>query len=121
MARILFVDDDPFTLETLTKAVQIFGHTAMLAANGEQALTLARQEVPDLIMTDMRLPDMDGLTLVKCLKQEPFLAKIPVVMLSASPEIDVAEIAQSAGAEAFVNKPIRLQALLDVIGRYTSG
>ena len=120
MARILFVDDDPYTLETLTKAVQIFGHQALIAGNGEQALALALQELPDLIMTDMRLPDMDGLSLVKRIKQEPLLAQIPVVMLSASPEIDVAEIAQSAGAKAFVNKPIRLQALLDVIARYTS-
>ena len=100
MARILFVDDDPYTLETLTKAVQIFGHQALIAGNGEQALALALQELPDLIMTDMRLPDMDGLSLVKRIKQEPLLAQIPVVMLSASPEIDVAEIAQSAGAKA---------------------
>lgn len=120
MARILFVDDDPFTLETLTKAVQIFGHQALLAANGEQALALALQELPDLIMTDMRLPDMDGLALVKYFKQETNLAQIPIVMLSASPEIDIAEIVQSAGAKAFVCKPIRLQALLDVITRYTS-
>jgi len=120
MARILFVDDDPFTLETLTKAVQIFGHQALLASNGAQALEVALREIPDLIMTDMRLPDMDGLSLVKCFKKEINLTQIPVVMLSASPEIDVAEIAQSAGVKAFVNKPIRLQALLDVIARYTS-
>ena len=120
MARILFVDDDPYTLETLTKAVQIFGHQALLAGNGEQALALALQELPDLIMTDMRLPDMDGLSLVKRIKEETLLAQIPVVMLSASPEIDIAEVAQLAGAKAFVNKPIRLQALLDVIARYTS-
>lgn len=121
MARILFVDDDPYTLETLHKAVQIFGHQAILATSGEQALSLVLAQSLDLIITDMRLPDMDGLTLLERLGQETAAAKIPVVMLSASPELDVAEVAQAAGAKAFVNKPVRLQALLDVIQQFALG
>lgn len=118
MARILFVDDDPFTLETLDKSVQIFGHQAILASTGKQGLDMARSHIPDLIMLDMRLPDMDGLTILKNLRLTPSTAPIPVVVLSASPEVDFAEVSQAAGADNILNKPIRLQTLQDVIQRY---
>jgi CheY-like chemotaxis protein len=97
--------------------VQIFGHQAILATSGEQALSLVSAQSPDLIITDMRLPDMDGLTLLERLRQEPSQA-VPVIMLSASAELDVAKMAEAAGAKAFVNKPVRLQSLLDVIQQY---
>jgi CheY-like chemotaxis protein len=69
----------------------------------------------------MMLPDMDGLQLLGHLHEDTNVAHIPVVVLSASPEIDLAEIAQAAGAETFLTKPVRLQTLIDVIQRYTSG
>ncbi|HJW90878.1 MAG TPA: response regulator [Anaerolineales bacterium] len=118
MARILFVDDDPFTLETLQKSVQLFGHLALLANSGAQALAMATKDPPDLIMTDMRLPDMDGLTLVNQLKQDPSTAGIAVVILSASPELDAAELTQAAGARDYLLKPVRLQTLKEIIERY---
>jgi CheY-like chemotaxis protein len=120
MARILFVDDDFQTLETLNKSVQIIGHQAFLASTGEEALALAGAEDLDLIMTDMMLPDMDGLTLVKKLRQSAETAPIPVVMLSASPEVDLAEVSKAAGANTFLNKPVRLQTLFDTIHQFTT-
>lgn len=119
MARILFVDDDPLTLETLKRSVEIFGHEALLASSGEQAEALVAEQRPDLILTDMKLSDMDGLSLVKTLKDIPRAADIPVVVLSASPEVDASEISLAAGAEEFLTKPVRLQTLQDVIRRYT--
>ena len=119
MARILFVDDDPLTLETLKRSVELFGHQAVLATSGEQAQSLVIEQPPDLIMTDMMLPDTDGVSLVKILKDNPELAAIPVVVLSASPEIDASEISLAAGAEEFLTKPVRLDKLQSVIERYT--
>jgi len=121
MASILFIDDDPMTLETLSRSIEIFGHQALIASSGEQAQILIGEQSPDLILTDMNLPDMDGLSLVKGLKQNPLAAQIPVVMLSASPEIDASQVAVEAGAEEFLAKPIRLQTLQEVIERYTGG
>lgn len=120
MARILFVDDDPFTLETLNKSVQLFGHQAVLATNGEQALRLAKECSPDLIMTDMMLPDMDGLNLVTSLRKDPSTSCIPIVMLTASPEIDALQLSRAAGVDAYLNKPIHLQQLQEVIQKYTT-
>jgi CheY-like chemotaxis protein len=119
MARILFVDDDPLTLETLKRSVELFNHQAIQASSGSQARQLAEDSLPDLILTDMRLPDMDGLSLVKALKGNPATAAIPIVVLSASVEADVADVCRAAGAEEFVPKPVRLQALQDLIARYT--
>jgi CheY-like chemotaxis protein len=121
MARILFIDDDPLTLQTLKKSVELFGHQAILANSGSEALALAVEQSPDLIMTDMSLPDMDGLSLIKRFQQEQVLKDIPMVMLSASPELDASQLALAAGAREFVTKPVRLQTLQQVIQRYTGG
>jgi CheY-like chemotaxis protein len=120
MARILFVDDDPFTLETLSKAAEVLGHQAILAHTGQEALKLASKESPDLIFIDMRLPDTDGVALISALKSKKKIAKIPMFMLSASPAEDVVERSTAAGARAYIDKPIRLQTLLEIIEEYAS-
>jgi len=121
MARILFVDDDPHMLETLDKSAQLFGHQAIIAKSGEEALKLATTQSPDLIMTDMMLPDMDGMALLDQLRQNDATASIPVVVLSASPEVDLARLSEQAGADSYLSKPVRLQTLQNVIEHYTSG
>jgi CheY-like chemotaxis protein len=121
VACVLFVDDDPYTLEMLDKSVQILGHKALLANSGKEALELAATGSPDLIVTDMRLPDMDGLALLSQLKQGFATAQIPVVILSAGPELDAVKMSQAAGAGDYLEKPIRLQTLQEAIERFTSG
>jgi CheY-like chemotaxis protein len=120
MARILFIDDDPMTLETLGKAVEVFGHQSIWAASGQEALQTALEETPDIIFLDMSLPDIDGLALIGKLRQIPSLLSTPLLVLSASPELDAAELAREAGAQAYLTKPIRLQALLDTIQQHSS-
>ena len=108
------------TLETLSRSIEIFGHQALIASSGEQAQELIAGQSPDLIVTDMNLPDIDGISLVKQIKADPRSSSIPIVILSASPEIDATEIALSAGAEEFLEKPVRLDKLQSVINQYTS-
>lgn len=120
MARILFVDDDPFSLETLAKAVEVFGHHALIANTGKECLDIASGQSPDLIFCDMSLPDMDGLKLVEELKGSTATAQIPVLILSASPAMDAVELAKAAGATAYLNKPIHLQNLLSIIEEFST-
>jgi CheY-like chemotaxis protein len=120
MARVLFIDDDPFTLETLSRAAEILGHEAITASTGEQALALASEQLPDLIFSDLRLPDYEGIDLVQQLKSQESTANIPMFILSASPAVDAVERTQAAGAEAYLNKPIRLQTLMEIIQDYAS-
>jgi CheY-like chemotaxis protein len=115
MARILFVDDDLSTLETLTRAVQLFGHLALQASTGQAALNAVTRELPDLVFTDMMLPDMDGIDFIENMHRQTNIRQIPVYVLSASPEIDSAERAEAVGAKGYLNKPIRLQTLMNII------
>lgn len=120
MARLLFVDDDPYTLETLAKAVEVLGHQALTASNGREAYLVATEQLPDLIFADMRLSDTDGASLINLLRAEARLANIPMFILSAGPAEDAIGRSQAAGARAYLNKPIHLQTLLDLIQEYTS-
>lgn len=121
MARLLFVDDEKELLNTLKKAVEMFGHQALLASSEEQAMSIALAECPDLIFVDMMLAETDGLSIVRQLKLPGSpSAQIPVVVLSAGPELDAGELAQQAGALDYLLKPVRLQTLLDTIHRLTS-
>ena len=86
MARILFVDDDPLTLETYSTIISYFGHDVLLASNGAQALQVAVQDLPDLLVLDMNMPDMHGFDLLRKLRKNPVTANLPAIMVSASPD-----------------------------------
>ena len=119
MANILFVDDEPLTRKLLTQAATIMGHAALTAANEEEAIKLANEAQPDLIVTDVNLNGRRSLQMIKQLHNAPATSAIPIVTLSA---LDLSEIqaeAKANGAVASLEKPIRLQELLEVIGEYT--
>jgi CheY-like chemotaxis protein len=120
MALILFVDDDPYTLETMTKAAEVLGHRAMVADSYQAALAVLGKTMPDLIFTDMNLTGKNGISLVQEIKGQSSTAGIPVIILSASPEVATVEEAQAAGALAYLNKPVRLNKLQEVIEFYTA-
>ncbi|HBX69137.1 MAG TPA: two-component system response regulator [Chloroflexi bacterium] len=119
MARILFVDDDPLTLETYSTIISYFGHEVLLAANGGDALEVAVQESPDMMVLDMNMPDMHGFDLLRKLRKNPLTAHLPAVMVSASPEA-FADGAIAAGAQEFRSKPVRPDDLLALIEKYTA-
>lgn len=119
MARILFVDDDPLTLETYSTIIGYFGHDVLLAGNGEQAMQVATQEIPDMLVLDMNMPDMHGFDLLRKLRKNPKTSHLPAVMVSASPDA-FAESAIAAGAQEFRSKPVRPDDLLALIDQYTA-
>ena len=119
MARILFVDDDPLTLETYAHIISFYGHDVLLAGTAEQALETAKNEMPDLMILDMNLPDLHGFDLLRRLRKNTKTADIPAVMVSASPDA-MADSAILAGAQEFRSKPVLPDELLEIIDRYTS-
>ena len=121
MACILFVDDDLDTLRLMNTAVVMFGHHALTATSGQEGIRMAAEEAPDLIMMDMLLYDLDGISIIRCLKSNPMLASIPIVMVSASGETDLAEKARAAGAKGYLQKPVDLRKLQETIQKYTNG
>ena len=86
MSCILFVDDDPLTLETYDKIFRLLGYGVLLASSGENAMQVLEEQQVDLIVLDMRLDDMDCVDLIKLIKANPLTEAIPMVMVSANPE-----------------------------------
>jgi signal transduction histidine kinase/CheY-like chemotaxis protein len=111
---VLVVDDDPVARDLLRRYLGRGGFRVETAANGEDALRLARQLSPDAITLDVLMPKMDGWAVLTALKEDPDLDSIPVSMLSI---VDDRRIGYSLGASEFLTKPIDRDKLLAVLAR----
>src|SRR6185312_9461017 len=106
MSTVLIADDDAAVRRLLVSLLRPHGHRLLEAADGEQALALAKAEHPDVIVSDILMPAMDGYELVRQLRSEPETARTPVVFLSAEYDNEEArELAQAAGAVRILRKP----------------
>jgi len=113
MATILVVDDEPDALHLLRAWLSKHDYDVVTAATGEQAFNMAVNQLPNLILLDVMLPDIDGLTICKRLRATPATSHIPVILLTAyDPAVGRAE-ALMAGANDYITKPIILHELLD--------
>lgn len=114
---ILIVDDDAGIRELVRIFLAHKGHTAVSVSNGQEALTyLDRQPLPELILLDLMMPVMDGATFREVQRQQPRLARIPVVVMSAAENIEAQ--APTLTADAYLPKPIDFDALLAVAEQY---
>jgi DNA-binding response OmpR family regulator len=107
--RILVVDDDPKILKALDQALRKEGYEVMRAADGEEALALAREEEPDLIVLDIMLPKLDGFEV--CAKIRA-LSNVPILILSARGEEMDKVVGFNVGADDYLTKPFRLSELV---------
>lgn len=115
MARVLVVEDNKANMKLTSLLLHSAGHTVLSAVDAEIGLTLARSENPDLILMDIQLPGMDGLTATALLKQDPITASIPIIALTAMAMKADRERSDLAGCDAYISKPLRYQELLDAI------
>ena len=114
MARetILVIDDEEDILELVRYNLAREGYTVRTATSGEQALRMIRQELPDLVLLDLMLPNIDGLEVCKRIKGDPDLAGVPVVMLTAKgAETDIVA-GLELGAADYITKPFSPRILL---------
>jgi len=111
MSLILLVDDSPAVRESYTDALEALGHLVIQAVDGAQALVLAQEFMPDLILTDWRLPRVDGCELTRRLKESPRISDIPVLLHSAD------EDPHEPGVAAFLSKPCTLADLKTQVTR----
>jgi CheY-like chemotaxis protein len=105
-ARILIIDDNATNLKLATDVLSCEGHIIANAENAQHALEVLAQFHPDLILMDISMPGMDGLTLTRQLKADPSMRQVPIVALTASAmkgdEIRIRE----AGCDGYITKPI---------------
>ncbi len=115
MTRILFIDDDILTLNLMGKVAELLGHEALLCSTGCAGLEMAEGEGPGLILVDLRLPDRDGIEVIRALRSLPATETTPAFLLSAGISNKTAEAARTAGADGCLEKPISLETLSQVL------
>ncbi|MCL4254213.1 MAG: response regulator, partial [Anaerolineae bacterium] len=114
---ILVVDDHPPSLQVLTAILSKQGHTIRAVMSGKMALTAAQTETPDLVLLDVKLPDMDGYEVCRQFKNDERLRGVPVIFIS-SPETTYDKIhAFEVGAVDYIMKPFQID---DVVARVES-
>jgi len=120
--RVLVVDDDRVIQQLLEVNLELEGYqVAGTASDGQEAIAMAAELKPDLILLDIMMPKMDGLEVCRQLKADPKLSKIPIVLLSArAQDMDIRE-GLEIGADAYLTKPFDPVELLDVVGRLLAG
>ncbi|MCS7305106.1 MAG: sigma-54 dependent transcriptional regulator [Thermoguttaceae bacterium] len=115
MAHLLIVDDEPSICWGLQRLAEQMGHTASVAASAEQAMILARQNRPDVIIMDVRLPGMDGLEALKKIHAD--FGPLPVIIITAFGDLPTAVEAIRTGAFEYLTKPFELRAAERAIQR----
>ncbi len=116
MATILIVDKNPDDRRVYTTLLGNYGHRLLEAEDGIQALELARAELPNLMITDILMPMMDGFTLVRRLRAEPLLMAIPVVFHTSNyDETEIHRLARASGVIHILRKPPEPQAILRAV------
>ncbi len=112
MSKILIVDDEEYVRELLETFLRSEGYETVTAATGNAAIESTKRELPHLILLDVMLPDLDGLTVCRRLRQSIRTTYIPIIMLTARQGVGEKVEALSSGADDYVTKPFNLQELL---------
>ena len=104
-ASILVVDDDPLNRKLLVRLLEQEGHRVETAANGREALERVPAEPPDVVLLDIVMPELDGISVLERLKADPALQHVPVIMISAVDELESVVRCVEIGAEDYLPKP----------------
>lgn len=118
MATILVVDDYPVIQRILSLTLQINNHDVLTAGNGLEALDILSHSHVDLIITDVSMPEMDGLALLSHLRSTEPYQQLPVIVLTAIGQDEVREVAAQKGASGFLTKPTSSQELIEIVRNY---
>jgi CheY-like chemotaxis protein len=102
---VLIVEDSPSMMEQIVKILNLSGYRTRQAGYAMQAVGVARKERPDLILTDVGLPDMDGATAASLLRDDPAFSDVPVVLMSALSREELQERMAETGAVDLLPKP----------------
>ena len=113
--RVLLCDDEPVIRELVRTMLTSGSDEVDVAPDGVECLKAAKSHPFDLILLDIVLPGMDGITVCRLLKSDPFTAHVPIYMLTAKAKAADVESAKRAGADGYINKPFRGAELMDLV------
>src|SRR5262245_52132094 len=120
MATVLVVEDNRLNLELVNDILEAEGHAVLQASTAEEGIEIARRELPDLMLMDIRLPGVDGHSEVRLLKDGPETNRIPTIALTAQAMTGDRETSLAAGFDGYIPKPISVQGLREEVSRLLS-
>ena len=115
MARILIVDDSPSQLMGIRRIVEKLGHEALTAEDGAAGVDLAKKELPDLILMDVVMPNLNGFQATRSITREPTTRHIPVILVTTKDQDTDRVWGMRQGARAYLTKPFSEEELSEVI------
>jgi two-component system cell cycle response regulator DivK len=115
---VLIVEDNELNMKLFHDLLDAHGYQTLQTRNGMDALKLARDQRPDLILMDIQLPEVSGLEVTKWLKEDDELRRIPVVAVTAFAMKGDEERIRQGGCEAYISKPISVGTLIDTVRRF---
>lgn len=117
MASILTVDDSPSVRQMIKLVLGPAGHQVAEAADGSEGLAKAKGQRFDLVITDLNMPVMNGLDMIKGMRAMPSLTGVPIVFLTTESDDSVKQQAKAAGATGWITKPFKPEQLLAVVAK----
>ena len=118
MSVILIVEDNEKNMKLVRDLLQFKGYQTLEAGTGMEGLRLAREKKPDLVLMDIQLPDIDGITALAKLRADPATEKIPVVAVSASVMPDEQSRIVASGFNDYITKPINVKSFVETVQRF---
>ena len=118
MATVLVVEDNDMNMQLVEYLLEEGGFTIMKATSGEEALRVTSEQPPDLILMDIHLPGMDGLSVVKQMKEDARTQRIPILALTAHAMRGDRDRFLQAGCDGYISKPIDVKSFIPAIQRY---
>ena len=115
--KILLTDDDREFVEAMKTRLEGDGYTVTVAYDGDECIDLARQVKPDIMITDVSMPKMDGYSMVKAIKQDNEIKHIPIIILSGKDQME--EIFKMEGINEFLVKPFEYDVLMQKVKSLT--
>jgi adenylate cyclase len=115
VATVMIVDDNPTMVEMLSMALNIFGHNALAAYSGEEALEQIPRADLDLVLLDLTMPGIDGYETLRRLRSLPETERLPVYVITAAAEPNLEENIRLAGGDGLLRKPIQMETLADLV------
>ena len=116
--RVLVVEDFEDSRFSLSKLLEIEGYEVLEASDGAQAVELALDERPDLILMDLSLPVIDGLSATRQIRENEAMKSVPIIALTAHDLIDFQAKAKDAGCTDYATKPVDFNALITLMSKY---
>ena len=113
MAKILVIDDEPSVLASIEQALKTAGHKVSSAEGGSEAITTFQKDPADLLITDIFMPDQDGIQLITYFRKQ--FPNLPIIAITGNPKGNTLEIASKLGAAAALPKPFAVQELLNAV------